>query len=181
MKFRELRRMLERMSRTIYVTSLFEMPRWVRELKPSHLVSVIQPELQPARPSEIDVARHLRIGVDDISEPLPDALLPGEKDVASLIEFLGGWQPHAGSVLIHCFAGISRSTACALIAHVMQTRDPERSTSALASASPHARPNRRIVALADQILGFDGALSRARESMVDGIPAVEAPLSIIRL
>ncbi|NJN51525.1 MAG: protein tyrosine phosphatase [Gammaproteobacteria bacterium] len=169
------------MSRTIYVSSLFEMHRWVRAHRPSHLISVIQHELQPSCPEEISPQCHLRLGVDDISEPMPDLVMPGQADVAALIDFLGGWRPADGSLLVHCYAGISRSTACALIAHVMQTKDPERSVAALATASPHARPNRRIIALADSLLGYNGALSAARAAMPEGLPAVEAPLTVFTL
>ncbi len=181
MKIPAADRILGVMTRTIYVSSLAEMPRWVRAHRPSHLVSVVQDALQPERPQEIVEARHLRLGVDDISAPIPDLVLPGARDVERLIEFLEGWQPADGSLLVHCYAGISRSTACALIAHVMHTRDPEASTAALALASPHARPNRRIIALADAVLGFDGALSLARETMPEGLPAVEAPLTVFSL
>lgn len=174
-------RMLAPMSRTIYVSSLYEMPQWVQRHRPSHLVSVIEHALQPARPTEIADARHLRLGVNDISEPVADAVLPGESDVAALIEFLGDWRPADGSLLVHCYAGISRSTACALIAHVIYTKDPEHSVAALAAAAPNARPNRRIIALADALLGYGGALSSARAAMPEGLPAVEAPLTILKL
>lgn len=157
------------------------MPRWVRELTPSHLVSVVQTEYQPTRPPEIAAERHLRLGVHDISEPMADAVLAGEADVAALIDFLGAWRPLEGSLLVHCYAGISRSTACALVAHVMHSNDPLHSTAALAAAAPHARPNRRIVALADAMLGFDGALIAARAAMAEGVPAAEGPLAVLRL
>ena len=68
-------------------------------------------------------------------------------------------------MLIHCLAGVSRSTAVALIAHVLHTGDPRRSAAARREASAYAWPNRRIVALADSILGFDGQLAAAREDM----------------
>lgn len=169
------------MNRSIFVTSLYEMPHWVRELAPSHLVSVVQTEFQPLRPAEILAERHLRLGVHDISEPMPDAVLPGEADIAALIEFLDTWRPVGGSLLVHCYAGISRSTACALIAHVMHSNDPVHSVAALAAAAPHARPNRRIVALADRLLGLDGALVAARAAMREGVPAAEGPLAVLDL
>ena len=76
----------------------------------------------------------------------------------------GSWDGEA-PLRIHGLAGVSRSTAARLIAHVLQTGDPRESAAALRRASPYAWPNRRIVALADSILGFDGELIEARESM----------------
>ena len=153
------------MNRRIYITGLFSMPELVRELQPSHLISIIQPELQPERPREIDADRHLRVAVHDISEPDGFSALVGPNDVRELLTFVDGWNPETGSLLIHCSAGVSRSGAAALIAHLLKTGDPEASALALRRAAEHAAPNRRIVALADDELGLGGALLRARELM----------------
>ena len=102
-------------SMNVFVTSLFDMPHYVRTLGPSHLVSVIQPELQPDTPAEIIRENHLRIQVDDISESMDGLIRPGEEHIRTLIEFLHNWQMDA-PLLVHCYAGISRSTATALIA-----------------------------------------------------------------
>ena len=59
-----------------------------------------------------------------------------------LIDFLDTWDGEA-ALLIHCLAGVSRSTAAALIAHVLKTGDPRKSATALRKASPYAWPNRR--------------------------------------
>ena len=67
--------------RTIFVSSLYDMPHYVRELRPTHLVSIIQPELQPPRPAELDETSHLRVGVHDITEEDPHGLLAGHRDV----------------------------------------------------------------------------------------------------
>ena len=149
----------------IYISGLFDMPQHVRDLEPSHLISIIQPELQPRRPQEILAERHLRLAVHDVSEPDGFSVLVQPDDVRALLDFADAWSPEAGSLLVHCYAGISRSTAAALIAHLLKTGDPETSAQALRHAAPHASPNRRIVALADDELGLDGALIRASEGM----------------
>ena len=48
----------------IYVTNLFDMPMHVRTVKPGYLVSIIQPEFQPATPPEIAAERHHRVDVE---------------------------------------------------------------------------------------------------------------------
>lgn len=145
----------------IYVTGLFEMPRFVEELEPSHLVSIIQPEFQPDRPVLVPVENHLRVAVHDISEADGWGVLVGQDDVRSLINFLESWNPDTGSLMVHCFAGVSRSTASALIAHYLKSGDAEASAQELRHAAPHAAPNRRIVELADQELGLRGLLMDA--------------------
>lgn len=159
----------------IYVTSLFEMPHYVTTLRPSHLVSIIQPELQPETPPEITPENHLRVQVHDISEPAPGSVHPGERHIRQLIDFLREW-PARAPLLVHCYAGISRSTAAALIARVVKSGNALDAALALRRAAPHARPNSLIIGLADQILGLDGGLIDARQAMGEGISAVEGTL-----
>lgn len=149
---------------TIYVSSLADMPHLVPQFGVRDLVSIIQPNAQPPTPPGVDPARHHRCPVHDIVEAQPGEVLPEAGHIAELIRFLRTWDGEA-PLLIHCQAGVSRSTAVALIAHVLQTGDPRRSAIALREASPYAWPNRRIVALADSILGLDGELTAAREGM----------------
>ena len=78
---------------TIFVTNLFDMPHYVRELAPARVVSIIQPELQPVRPDELPAAAHLRVGVHDISEQRQDHILPERRDIEDLIQFAHGWNP----------------------------------------------------------------------------------------
>lgn len=168
------------MNRHIYVSGLFNMPQHVRDLQPSHLVSIIQPELQPERPPGIAVDRHLRVGVHDISEPDGYGVLVRPDDVHDLLAFANSWNPDEGDLLIHCYAGISRSTAAALIAHFLKTGDPEASTTALRQAAPYAAPNRRIISLADSELGLGGALVGARDRMgPPDWPLLEEPLATL--
>jgi predicted protein tyrosine phosphatase len=159
----------------IYVSSLYEMPTHVRERGVGYLVSLVQSEYQPKRPPEVPSERHLRIAVDDISSPSDGAVLPGEPHVRRLVDFLERW-PGDEPLLLHCHAGISRSTAGALIA-LSLWQDEFEAARALRAAAPHAIPNARIIALADAILGRDGRLVAARESMGAFTPLAEAPLT----
>ena len=167
---------------TIFVTSLFDMPHYVEELSPTRVVSIIQPELQPERPEGLAERAHLRVGVHDISEHTPDSILAGVRDVEELIDFIDAWDPAEGALLAHCYAGVSRSTATALIAAAMKTDDPAWSATRLRAAAPHAIPNRRIIELADAVLGLGGSLLEAREAM--GAPSVspeEAAITVLRI
>jgi predicted protein tyrosine phosphatase len=64
---------------------------------------------------------------------------------------------------VHCYAGISRSTAGAFVTAC--ALNPQRDESAIAralrDASPTAMPNIRIVSLADTMLGRDGRMIAA--------------------
>ena len=100
--------------------------------------------------------------------------MPDEDHVADLLQFVRGWDRRA-PLVVHCFAGISRSTAgayasvCALNPH----RDEESIARALRRASPTATPNVRIVSLADRLLGRDGRMIAAIETIGRGVMAEE--------
>lgn len=166
----------------IYVCNLPELERHTQALIPSHLISLVSDAEQPATPAGMLADRHLRVVVNDISEPLLGYILAGEDHVAALIAFLRAWRHDEGPLLIHCMAGISRSTAAALIALVVKAEGREMAAAMqLRRAAPHAYPNRRLIALADQLLECQGRLIAARDAMgaprlaFNG-PLVELPL-----
>src|SRR6266498_709002 len=83
-----------------------------------------------------------------------------EGDVRSLIELAQYLRSTVGKVLIHCEAGISRSPAAALILYACWL-GPGREGEAMEKVftlRPIAKPNRRMVMLADKILGREGRL-----------------------
>ena len=161
------------------------MPWHAARLRPGHLVSLVAPHEQPATPAGIAGARHLRLAVDDISEPVAHYTLPDEDHVRLLIGFLRTWQDdcrRSGPILIHCVAGISRSTAAALIALALAADGREDvAAQRLRRAAPHASPNRRIVALADRLLGRGGRLIEAREAMGPAESLLAGPLVTLPL
>ena len=85
-----------------------------------------------------------------------------------------GWDRKA-PLVVHCYAGISRSTASAFTAAC--ALNPHRDEIAIArqirAASPIAQPNRRIVMLADKALGREGRMLRAIDAMGPGNMMIE--------
>jgi predicted protein tyrosine phosphatase len=78
-------------------------------------------------------------------------------------------------MVVHCFAGISRSTASAYVAActLNPARDEMQIAQALRQASPTATPNARIVALADKLLKRQGRMIRAIQAIGPGAMASE--------
>ena len=160
----------------IYVCNLREMPGHADALRPSHLISLVEPQEQPPTPGAIGPGRHLRVEIDDISEPAPGQILPEREHVARVIDFVGDWSGEA-PLLIHCVAGISRSMAAAMITLSLKTSGQEAAAGEqIRQAAPHAHPNRRMVALADHLLDCGGRLVAAREAMGPGVPLMAGPL-----
>jgi predicted protein tyrosine phosphatase len=161
---------------TIYVCCLDEMPLHVTTLRPSHLVSVVAPNDMPPTPAQIGPERHLRLACDDIIEPTPGYVSPDIEHVEQLIRFARRWDRSA-PMLIHCLAGVSRSTAAALTVCAVHTEGQEAEMARrLRAAAPHAHPNRRIVALADALLRRQGRLVAAVETMGMPAPVMAGPL-----
>ena len=102
-------------------------------------------------------------------------MLPCETHVEDLIRFALDWDRGA-PLLIHCWAGISRSTAAAFISlcALNPGADEYALAQALRHASPTAYPNRRLVALADRALARNGRMSHAVEQIGRGQLADEA-------
>ena len=150
----------------IYVCNLQDLASHAETVKPSHLVSLVSEDEQPATPTGMLVECHLRVVIHDISEPLSGHILADEQHIADLIAFVRAWPHDAAPLLIHCMAGISRSMAAALIALVTKAGGREQEAAEqVRRAAPHAYPNRRMIALADHLLQCDGRLIAAREAM----------------
>ncbi|TIW69787.1 MAG: protein tyrosine phosphatase, partial [Mesorhizobium sp.] len=81
----------------------------------------------------------------------------------------------AKPLVVHCYAGISRSTASAYIiaAALAPKRDEVELAQTLRTLSPSATPNPRLIAVADALLGRDGRMIAAIEAIGRGADAFE--------
>jgi predicted protein tyrosine phosphatase len=161
----------------IHVCSLSRIAEMTEATGARSLVTLINKGTPVIRPTVIDPKNHLRVAVSDIDIYMEGHILPGESHVKSLIEFVQRWD-RAAPILIHCYAGVSRSTAAAFITACVLR--PGYSEDAIAQsirdASPTATPNTRLVALADALLGRSGRMIAAvarigrGQDCVEGIP-----------
>jgi predicted protein tyrosine phosphatase len=160
---------------TIYVAPLSLVETTIADARVSHLVTLINGETLVSTPASIGPDRHLRLAMNDICEPQDGLVLPCEDHVSNLVKFALDWDRQA-PLLIHCWAGISRSTAAAFISlfALNPGADELKLARALRSASPTAYPNRRLVALADEALARGGRMMAAIEYIGRGEIAEEA-------
>lgn len=159
----------------IHVCSLARLRQTVEKTRARHIVTLLKDISLVERPAAVDAKNHLHIDVDDITCPIDGYSHPCEDHVARLMRFIKGWD-RAAPIVIHCYAGISRSTASAYAAAC--ALNPDRDEMAIAQdmrrASRTAMPNSLIVALADRILGRQGRMIAAIESIGPGDMAYEA-------
>jgi predicted protein tyrosine phosphatase len=160
---------------TIYVAPLSLVETTAAGARVSHLVTLINGETLISTPPGIGPDRPLKLAMNDICEPQPGLVVPCEEHVADLVRFSLAWDRQA-PLLIHCWAGISRSTAAAFISLCALNPDVEELevAQALRRASPTAYPNRRLVALADEALSRRGRMMAAVEHIGRGRIAEEA-------
>jgi predicted protein tyrosine phosphatase len=153
----------------VQVCSLARLPRLVEEINASHMLTLINAQTPVTRPASITEDRHLYIAMSDIIEPLDGHIVPGEVHVRKLLGFVKTWDK-AQPMVVHCYAGVSRSTAAAMITAC--ALNPDRSEQEVAGLirerSPTATPNLRLIAVADTLLGRGGKLHAAAESIGRG-------------
>ena len=158
----------------IHVCSLDKVWTTIERERPSHLVTLLHNDGILATPSVIDTQNHLRLSLHDISVPQPGMVHPGVEHVARILTFVRQWD-RAAPMVVHCLAGISRSTATAFItACALNPHAPEAPIARrIRELSPTASPNILLVEIADQLLKRDGRMVEAIEDIGHGEPAME--------
>ncbi|PRX10306.1 UNVERIFIED_ORG: putative protein tyrosine phosphatase [Martelella mediterranea] len=133
-----------------------------------HMLSLMANGHDFARPGMIEPRRHLTLRMNDIAfAGTGNLVAPEASHIEQIIRFVRRCD---GPLLIHCWMGVSRSPAAALIA--MLALEPDRDEFALAqnlrAQSPCATPNARLVALGDEALGCKGRLIAAVKAIGRG-------------
>jgi predicted protein tyrosine phosphatase len=164
----------------IHVCPLSAVPHVVASCAASHLVTCLPGEVRVETPGVIKAANHIRLLVHDISQPVDGCIAPDSGHVTQLLDFAAAWDG-TGPMVIHCWAGISRSTAAALI--MLCALNPEVPEALIArllrEASPTAYPNRLMVRLGDAALRRAGRILAAVEAIGRGEIVNEAiPFSL---
>jgi predicted protein tyrosine phosphatase len=159
---------------TIIVCPLALVEEVVAARKPTHLITLLDPDHVIDTPKALAPERHLHIGVHDIARDIDGYRCPESSHVERLLQFGRSWDGRR-PILIHCWAGISRSTAAAFTLACERNPGVDERVIALKmrEASRTATPNRRIVALADEMLGRRGRMVAAVEAIGAGDPAYE--------
>lgn len=158
----------------IHVCPLSRIEETVRRTGARRLLSLLGADAALTRPAAIRPQDHLHLVMNDIQQVQDGMTLPGESHVAQLLAFARDWD-RAQPLVVHCYAGISRSTAAAYIvaAALAPGRDEEELALTLRALSPSATPNPRLIAVADTILGRNGRMVAAIRGIGRGVDAFE--------
>jgi predicted protein tyrosine phosphatase len=126
----------------------------------AYLISIGGPHERPPA-GMANVAARVRLVFDDVVTEEDGG--PSRDDVERLIRFARGVDLGQGSVLVHCQAGIGRSSAAALVtlSIVLGPGHELEAAEYVLRENPRARPNPRMLELADEILGGGSGLLKA--------------------
>lgn len=154
----------------IDITPLSRLDEVLRVSRASAVVSL----MSPGTPAPLLQRPALCLQFNDIAEERPGLIAPDRGHVTALLDF-AMLHASAGSLIIHCYAGISRSPAAAFIvaAALWPAEDEYALALALRQASASATPNPRLVALADAYLGRNGRMIEAIRAIGRGADAYE--------
>ena len=158
----------------IHVCSLAALPDTVTATGASHVLTVMANVAQVQRPESVLPANHLKVQMDDITEAIDGFVAPSDQHIEQVLNFVRGWDRSA-PLVVHCYAGISRSTAGAFITACVLNpkRDEAGIARAIRSFSPTAQPNIRLVSLDDDLLGRKGRMTNAVRAIGPGLAAYE--------
>lgn len=165
----------------IWVSSLSKVHDTVAIARARRVVSLLSPSDVFPQIAGLSRDDHHRVHLHDIIDDIEGHVPPSETHVKSLIGFLERWRPD-DTLVVHCWAGISRSTATAFVAACMHNAhaDEDLIAAELRAASRTAHPNLRIVKLADKLLGRSGRMVEAVEAIGPGDFSLEAAPFCIR-
>lgn len=158
----------------LHVCSLSKLPETVANTGARSVVTLINAEMSVPTPAGVAADRHLFLAFNDIIDPVEGLVPASERQIAEFLDFVSAWDRRE-PLVIHCWAGISRSTAGAYVAACALNPDADeyRMAALLRERSPSATPNARIVAMADKLLARKGRMIDAIRQIGRGASAFE--------
>ena len=157
----------------IHVTSLSALDSVTARLQNYDLLTLLSPGHPETDWSAFACVRHVRLAFHDIVEPMPGLTLPDRGTMQAVLDFGRNAEPQR-PLLIHCWAGISRSSAAAFVIACDRNPGFERAiANELRGRAPFVTPNRLMVRLADELLARDGRMIEAIEKIGRGAEARE--------
>ncbi|MBI04876.1 MAG: hypothetical protein CMI96_03560 [Pelagibacteraceae bacterium] len=155
----------------IIVCSLKDLETVCESVKPSHIISVIDPGYAPKTP--LGVKYHLKLGFDDIIEvnsknkifrlntdQIPQ-LPPNQDHINSITKFVNSWSDNS-PIVIHCWCGVSRSMATATyLLCKYDNSNIDRNIRYIRHIAAHANPNKLLIKLFEKSLKINSEITDA--------------------
>ena len=145
----------------VYVSSRSQVSKVTSKVGATHVLSLLDPGKRPWLHPSTPTENWKLLNFDDIEEPSYDRS-PTKEHVERILDWAKNL-PVDTVLLVHCEAGVSRSTAAALAILVQYhgLEQIDKCVDLLFGVRPEAAPNRLIARYADEILGCNGRLVAA--------------------
>lgn len=158
----------------IFVSPLSRLDETIRLSGARRILTLMSEGTFVQRPAGFAGDDILRLTFHDIAQPRDGLNPPSLDQVAQILAFGRAWDQRE-PMLIHCHAGISRSTAAAyaLACALMPGCDEVELARELRRLSPSATPNPLVVAHADRLLDRQGRMTQAIAGIGRGADAFE--------
>jgi predicted protein tyrosine phosphatase len=130
----------------------------------THVLSILDPGWPEPEPlTNFGIDRRLKLRFHDVIDAQPGWIAPERWDVEILLAFGRDLAPRDTHLLVHCHAGVSRSTAAAtlVLAQMSPDRPADEALEEVVRLRPRAWPNLRMLELGDEILGRGGEIINA--------------------
>ncbi|RFB77987.1 tyrosine phosphatase family protein [Methylovirgula sp. 4M-Z18] len=133
----------------------------------THVLSLIDadwPEMQAF--ADYDDHHRVVLEFDDIIEPIAGKILPAQQHMEAILRFGETLKSvkfdRDGHLLVHCYMGVSRSTAAmvTLLTQALPDASEEHLFARLQHIRPQAWPNSHMISQADHMLGRGGRLTQ---------------------
>ena len=152
----------------LVICGVDDVPDMLVQFVPTHIISITDPDDEPLDfPAQINVLRLAFFDLHTMTGMVAKTLTARDRgdypcvDHAQAILDFGRCLPGGARVLIHCHAGVSRSTAAAFL--LVAARMPGQEDAAfnlIKRIRPAAQPNRLLVRHGDQLLGAEKRMIR---------------------
>jgi len=130
----------------------------------THLLSVLDPDHpEPESLALLAPARRLQLRFHDVIDTMPGQVMVEIEQVRQVLEFGRDLPVEHGHLLVHCHAGISRSTAFTilLLAQALPDVPADEIVAEVVRIRSKTWPNLRIIEIGDALLGRKGTLVAA--------------------
>ena len=137
-----------------------------------HLLTLLSPDHAGEHHRDLAHDKHLQLSFHDIIEAKPHLVAPDIAIMQAIVDFGRGAADKR--MLIHCWAGISRSSAAAYV--IACDRNPGFESDIadeLRRRAPSVTPNRLMIEIADDLLGRHGRMVAAIARIGRGADAFE--------
>jgi predicted protein tyrosine phosphatase len=139
---------------TLRVCGLRDLPEEIEHFQPTHIVSAV--ETLADFPTYTN--KHIHVSFSDIATPMEFLVAPEMEHLLAVLDFAKDLKD-TDRVLVHCFAGISRSTALAIGICMQNGLSYAEAFAYVEQVRPVLSPNHRIITLIDEHFGLDGKLT----------------------